>query len=586
MTGGAIKDIKAQLAAGKAPAAVVAPRRLPSLLAKRQRRLAFMQPLLSTKLYTGSLPKSLRGSVSHVQERIPIFIDSWPGDATHGEAFLAKRISFFGKSLTEPQPFWHPEEGGAAWLREWHSFCWLRDIRAANHIQARTRGREWILDWIATHQRVRGIPFEVETLARRINHWLLQHDFLAVAAEPAFLEAFYLSLYRQSVHLARILPYAAEGSTLILALKTLVMAGLAFAGSNWRAKGERLLAEEIARQFDGDGFHIERSPWRSMLLLYHLSALRRAYTAANQRPPEYLQKRVERMTMALHTLVHPDGGLALFNGSDEGPRPVIGELLRRLQMRRLSNRRREASAESHFGGFERMQAGETVVIVDAGLPPPRGYDRYAHAGALSFEMSVQGERLIVNCGSSAGASEWQAVQRSTAAHSTLTVADTNAALLLDEGGMAAAPLAVSCERTEEDGQIWLTLWHDGYQDLYEIIHKRRLFLSADGMDFRGEDSVVGTGGYSFAIRFHLHPEVKPALYRDRQGATLSLPSGQSWRFRVQGGTLAVEDSVYLGVVGTMQQSQQLVVQGDSRKTSVIQWSLTADASPREGAAIE
>lgn len=583
MTSETARDIKGRLAAAKAPAAVVAPRRLPPVLAKRQRRLAFMQPLLSTSLYAGSLPKSLRSSVQQVQERMPIFIDSWPGNAARGEALLAKHMAFCGTAIDDPKPFWQPEIASAGWLQELHSFCWLRDMRAANHIQARTRGREWIFDWIQTHNHVRGIPFETETLARRINHWLLQQDFLAVAADPAFLEKFYISLYRQCAHLGRILPYAAQGSVLILALKALIMAGLAFAVSGWRVKGERLLAEEIAIQFDSSGFHIERSPWRSLVLLHHLSSLRRAYTAANQRPPEYLQKLVERMTMALETLVHPDGGLALFNGSDEGPRPVIAELLRRIQMRRLSNRRSDTKGESAFGGFQRIQSGDTILIVDAGLPPPRGYDSYSHAGGLSFEMSVQGERLIVNCGSFAGAEEWQAVQRSTAAHSTLTVADTNASLLLEEGGMAAAPVTMGSDRTEEDGQIWLTLWHDGYKDLYDVLHKRRLFLSADGMDLRGEDSIIGTAGHPFAIRFHLHPEVKPVLHKNQQSVTLSLPSGQVWHFRMQGGGLLLEESVYLGTPGEVRPSQQLVIEGNSSKTSVIQWSLTAETSRRNGA---
>ena len=65
-------------------------------------------------------------------------------------------------------------------------------------------------------------------------------------------------------------------------------------------------------------------------------------------------------------------------------------------------------------GFHRLQAGRAIVVCDAGAPPPgrpgdpatglpRGADRFAHAGTLSFEMSVGRERLIVNCGAAPAA---------------------------------------------------------------------------------------------------------------------------------------------------------------------------------------
>ena len=57
---------------------------------------------------------------------------------------------------------------------------------------------------------------------------------------------------------------------------------------------------------------------------------------------------------------------------------------------------------------------------------PRGADRFAHAGTLSFEMSVGRDRLIVNCGAAPAAeADWRDALRATAAHSTLVPADTN-----------------------------------------------------------------------------------------------------------------------------------------------------------------
>src|SRR3546814_14530627 len=89
----------------------------------------------------------------------------------------------------------------------------------------------------------------------------------------------------------------------------------------------------------------------------------------------------------LRLLQHGDGGLALFNGSNEGEDLQIGLVLQRAASGKGPLQSAPAS------GFQRLQAGRTLVLVDCGRPPPPGYDRLAHARTLSFAMSVGPERL-------------------------------------------------------------------------------------------------------------------------------------------------------------------------------------------------
>src|SRR3546814_7420827 len=106
----------------------------------------------------------------------------------------------------------------------------------------------------------------------------------------------------------------------------------------------------------------------------------------------------------LRLLQHGDGGLALFNGSNEGEDLQIGLVLQRAASGKGPLQSAPAS------GFQRLQAGRTLVLVDCGRPPPPGYDRLAHAGTLSFEMSVGRERLIR---SEEHTSELQSLMRSS-----------------------------------------------------------------------------------------------------------------------------------------------------------------------------
>ena len=70
--------------------------------------------------------------------------------------------------------------------------------------------------------------------------------------------------------------------------------------------------------------------------------------------------------------------------------------------------------------------------MDTGTPPPIGVSQEAHAGCLSFELSHQLQRIVVNCGLPATSREtWRQVARATAAHSTVVFNDTSSCRFLE-----------------------------------------------------------------------------------------------------------------------------------------------------------
>jgi uncharacterized heparinase superfamily protein len=243
-------------------------------------------------------------------------------------------------------------------------------------------------------------------------------------------------------------------------------------------------------------------------------------------------------------------------------------------------------AQLPHSGFQRMAAGKSVVIAETGAPPPHGLDAHAHAGTLSFEFSHGAERLIVNCGAHPSAPEWRQVQRATAAHSTLVVDDTNSSMLLPPdvaygGGLALAPRSVVVRREATEAGQWLDARHNGYDEPFGLTHRRRLFLSADGLELIGEETLTGRGGKTFALRFHLHPGAQVSLTQSSQAALLKLSQGGGWRLRVQGGDLALADSIYLGQAGMVRRAQQLVVQGAIEDdTTQVKWALQKESAKR------
>ena len=64
----------------------------------------------------------------------------------------------------------------------------------------------------------------------------------------------------------------------------------------------------------------------------------------------------------------------------------------------------------------------------------------------------------------------------------------------------------------------------------------------------------------FAIRFHVHPDVKLSLAQAGGTVLLKLPNGEGWRFRAGGGEITIEESVYFGG-GAPRRAEQLVISG-------------------------
>ncbi len=506
--------------------------------------------------------------------------DPWPGDAGRGAEIGHGVFDLAGQRLTDPAPLWDPAGAGAAWRAELHGFGWLRDLRAAGGDSARRVAREMVGAWLESHGRWSALAWDPLIGGRRLANWLGAYEFFAASAAVDYRHRLFRSMARQAQHLHRVLPAGLAGVELIAALKGLIAAGACLpGGERWKRRGLAILERELPRQILADGGHAARSPAHHLAVLRDLIDLRATLHKAEIQEgggpsgaPDALQETIERMAPALRMFQHGDGGLALFNGAceDEGWR--VDMVLQR------AGGRRRALREAPESGFQRLRAGRATVLVDAGTPPPPGLDSAAHAGTSAIEFGIGRERLIVSCGARADDPAWRRAQRATAAHSTLVLGDTNSSEVLAGPGLGRRAEVTRCRREEAEGATWLEVVHDGYRHGFGQIHRRRLYLTADGCDLRGEDRLDpcrrSALGAAFAIRFHLHPDVQASLSRDGAAAILRLPKGGGWCLRAGGAVLGLEPSIYLGRGGEIRRSQQVVLAGHCAPQGVrVKWAI-------------
>jgi uncharacterized heparinase superfamily protein len=530
-------------------------------------RQDIVQALAGGRLYrhalTGSVPPDLRLKIG----------PRWPGEVKRGILIAAGEIAFAGELIRNPSPRWFPPGASQSWLAAWHGFDWLGDLLIAG-AAGRDKARAFVHSWIADNSRLRGIAWRSDVLATRVFAWITHFDEIVGRGDPAWRRAVLASLVAQLRHLWRTAATERNSAARIRALKGLIAGLAALSGTEARlGKVARLLAREIPAQILDDGGHRSRNPSLQLQVLQDLIDVRAVLRAAGGEVPAIVQEAIERMAPILRLFRHGDRRLALFNGSFEEDGVLIDLVLAQSETKAV------APGSAVHSGFHRLQAGSSLLIVDTGKPPSRDFDEQAHAGALSFEMSHAGERIIVNCGAYRGV--WSRLSRASAAHSVLVVADTNSVEIRGDGTLGRAPHTVTGERAEHEGQQWVVASHDGYRTRFGLLYSRQLFLAADGEDLRGEETLTGRPGAKFAVRFHLHPSVAVSLDEGDGAALLRLPSGACWHLRAAGAEMSLGESVYLGA-GKPRKTQQVMLSGTVEGGgSTVRWALRRPPPQRD-----
>ncbi len=505
-------------------------------------------------------------------------------DATRASEIYGGRFAFAGKVVIcdRRSPF-EMAPPSDEWAVDLLSFAWLRHLRAANSAITRANARSLVDDWINTQGRWHPLGWRPDILSRRILFWLCQAPFVLQDADVRFYRRFTRSLSRQVRYLRRTLNQSRDGLPRLQAVIALAYAALCLEGQSGSLRtAARRLIDELGRQILPDGGHVSRNPGTLIELLIDLLPLRQLFSARNLSPPAALNNAIDRMMPMLRFFRHADGNFALFNGMGPTPVDMVATVLA------YDDARGAPVANAPHSGYQRIDAGKTALIMDTGRPPPLALSQEAHAGCLSFELSWNLNRLVVNCGLPAVNREnWRQVARATPAHSTVTLNDTSSCRFFEARTfrrllfgtlIVNGPRNVQVLREDTvDGAILRTS-HDGYDADFATTHHRLLRLSPDGRALDGEDNFSfspRSGAQTpdgFAVRFHLHPAVKANRLSDGHGVILLLPDHDLWTFNTYGETVEIEESVFLAGPDGPRRTVQVVIYGHARKQPRVRWS--------------
>lgn len=508
-------------------------------------------------------------------------------DPTRASEIYAGRFAFAGKVVVcdGRSPF-EMEPPNEEWAEALLGFSWLRHLRAAESNITRANARALIDEWISLQGAWHSIGWRPDIVARRIMSWLSQAPLVLHDADLRFYRRFIRNLTRQVRYLRRTYTTTREGLPRLRTLIALSCASLSMEGQErlLRTMTKKLM-DELDRQVLPDGGHVSRNPGVLLELLLDLLPLRQAYAARNVPPPAPLLNAIDRMMPMLRFFRHGDGNFTLFNGMGPTPPDLLATVLA------YDDARGAPIANAPHSGYQRVQVGDILVLMDTGGVPPMPVSQEAHAGCLSFELSWKQHRIVVNCGlPETNRDTWRQVARATAAHSTMTYNETSSCRFMTGGRIrrflgtpiVSGPKEIEITRQDRDTGVMLRATHDGYASAFGILHQRALRISADSQRIDGEDVFLPAHGDvlpekradAFAIRFHLHPSIKASRLSDGHGAMLMLPNRQFWTFSGFEDRVEIEESVYLASPDGPRRTVQIVIHGHARKVPRVRWSFT------------
>lgn len=454
--------------------------------------------------------------------------------------------------LNQEKTFLH---GGIDWASKDRSKLWRYNLHYFDYLFDAGRSHDakvhLISDWIAKNPPGIGDAWEPYTLSLRIVNWI--KFFLQQGA--AIQEEWLQSLYTQALWLEKNIEYHILANHYLKNGVALFFAGAYFQGvdaDRWLMKGLKILREELQEQFLTDGGHYERSPmYHSICVTDYLDVLNLAQSsqaAIHLEDTGQFRQKITASLNFLNAICLSDSEIPLFNDSAFGIAPTptqIFDYSRRVIGYEVPAKLTGlAIYEKPQSGYYVCRNGEDVIIIDCGSIGPDYQPGHAHCDTLSYELAINGRRVIVDSGVyDYEPSHERTYARSTRAHNTVMVDGEEQSEIWGVFRVArrARPLQARIEQ-RTDGAVWFTGAHDGYARLAgKPIHRRS--MSYDGKEnWMIEDRLEGRGHHRMESYLHVHPDYH------------LVPNGTSLRIVEScGNTIAIIES--------LETSQMRVLQG-------------------------
>lgn len=486
------------------------------------------------------------------------FIPSYSAQAPI--ALASGQFTFLNESADLSRPVdWAPPARRKLWLYNLHYFNYLWEL---DYTQARDLVREWVGGHPLKSDQV---GWEAYPTSLRLINWC---TFFwgkwreKIDCDVQFRGELWQSLAVQATWLGRHLERHLLGNHLLENAAALLVFGYCFNGAladDSARRGGLVFEAQLLEQILGDGGHFERSPMYQGRVAHVLATV--LIAGAGRVCTDEIESALRRIERSLMQLCHPDGDIALFNDSAFGtyhPPAELGRSIRAL-LGEPAGPQLGAFALRDTGYFGARSANGSYVICDAGPVGPDYLPGHAHGDIFSFELSLNGRRVVVDSGvHDYERSGLRAYCRSTKAHNTIEVdgQDQCEFWAAFRVGRRGRPRDVKWDLTSDGFD--LEGWHDGYRHLRGSPKHHRRFQWRESGILQVWDRVDSTASHELNSRVHLAPECEIVRIEGKV-VQVRAPSGDFYISFSGDGNLTVEESLYCPEFGRAVPNRVLVM---------------------------
>jgi uncharacterized heparinase superfamily protein len=281
------------------------------------------------------------------------------------------------------------------------------------------------------------------------------------------------------------------------------------------------------------------------------------------------------MANFLRRVLHPDGEIPLFNDSALGVAPSTRGLLMRagVSVEASSNNRPEVTVLPETGyGVVRDPSSQSCLIFDCGPLGPDYQPGHGHCDVLSYELSLHGQRVVVDTGvSTYEPCTERHYERSTAAHNTLRIDGEEQAEIWASFRVGRRPRVGQLEGGEIKEFHFVRGVHYAFQQR-GVIHSRMIVLAPRNC-WVVIDSLRGKGNHLVESFIHFHPAVGVEMANNPTSNDLGR-EGTRWAIRFG------EEQYFLATLGCggveVQQSWYASEFGLRQPRTTLHWSWEGD----------
>ncbi len=397
------------------------------------------------------------------------------------------------------------------WRYNLHYFDFLLDDGASEEI------KDSLIDsWIQASANLKVDAWEPYPVSLRLVNWI---KYFIVYKNNSVPESWLKSLYQQSQVLFNSIEYHILANHYLKNAKALFFSGAYLNCKNaerYYEKGKKILLQEAEEQILSDGGHYEKSPmYHSILVEDYLDVINLIQSnslAISEQNVSFLKDKTSMTLNFLNAIVMPDGEIPLFNDAafDIAPHPdlLFNYAYQLIEYDRDICVSDQAIVSLNESGYYIIKSSNSTCIIDCGSVSPDYQPGHTHCDLLSYEMSVKGERLIVNSGLyDYENSDERAYCRSTKAHNTLEIDAQEQSEIWGQFRVARRAEVISSDlvQTEEGECVFIGSYSPYWAAGRQLVHTRQ--VKQVNNQWIITDDVSGKGNHSIKSYIHLCPGV-------------------------------------------------------------------------------